>query len=95
MPLPRSSLRFAVAGTFLCALCTLGSLCDQPPVNTWICLNPATGRLDSSIGDWNHYAGGMYDPCHCYDPCGEAPTCPLLVDAGTPGPGCDAGDGGP
>jgi hypothetical protein len=95
MPLPRRSLRLAVAGTFLCALCTLGSLCDQPPNDYWVCINPATGREDPSIGDPNHYSNGMLDPCHCYDPCGEAPICPILVDAGPPGPGCDGGDGGP
>ena len=41
------------------------------------------------------YVNGEFDPCHCYDPCGEANTCPILVDAGPPPLGCDAGDGGP
>jgi hypothetical protein len=38
---------------------------------------------------------GQRDPCHCFDPCGPAETCPILVDAGPPGPGCDGGSGGP
>jgi hypothetical protein len=73
---------------------------------TWICLNPVTGKLDSATFDPNHVVNGMADPCHCYDPCGSQKTCPILVDAGAPGPGCpivdagspahgcDAGDGG-
>jgi hypothetical protein len=77
---------------------TLGSLCAGDPVELWVCLNPETGKLDNSIGDDNHYVNGVFDPCHCYDPCGPAKTCPDLVDAGPLPPGCpagDAGDGGP
>jgi hypothetical protein len=38
---------------------------------------------------------GVFDPCHCYDPCGPSKECPIVVDAGPTPPGCDAGDGGP
>jgi hypothetical protein len=62
----------------------------------WICLNPVTGKIDGSIFDANHFVDGMADPCHCYDPCGPEKSCPIVVDAGPPGPGCDAdaGDAG-
>jgi hypothetical protein len=66
----------------------------------WVCLNPITGKDDLSIYDANHYVGGVFDPCNCYDPCGPQKTCPIVVDAGPAPPGCDvdggadAGDGG-
>jgi len=58
----------------------------------WICLNPVTGKEDSSIYDPNHSVNGVFDPCHCYDPCGPERSCPDVVDAGLLPPGCDAGD---
>jgi hypothetical protein len=63
----------------------------------WVCDNPATGKADVNIGDFNHYTNGVYDPCFCYDPCGPHPECPILVDAGPPPMGamCDAGKDGP
>jgi hypothetical protein len=61
----------------------------------WVCLNPATGKVDDAPYDDNHYVNGVFDPCHCYDPCGPEKSCPIVVDAGPPAPGCDAGDGGP
>jgi hypothetical protein len=84
-------LRFAVAAAALCALCTLGSLCGPNQSVGWICLNPVTHKEDPSYGDPNHYVGGVFDPCHCYDPCGPAESCPIVVDAGPPPAGCDAG----
>jgi len=91
----RRALGFAVvvplASAALGAAACFGP--DQPVI--WICLNPVTGKEDPSIGDANHYANGEPDPCHCYDPCGPQETCPIVVDAGPLGPGCDTGDGGP
>jgi hypothetical protein len=70
--------------------------CGPDVTMVWVCLNPKTGHEDPSIGDPNHYVGGVFDPCHCYDPCGESLECPIDVDAGTLPPGChtDAGTGG-
>ena len=96
MLLPPRFLRAAVVlvalAAVLVALAAVG--CGPDVMNLWICINPATGKLDTSIGDPNHYVDGMADPCHCYDPCGPAPTCPFVVDAGPLPPGCDAGAGG-
>jgi hypothetical protein len=88
-------LALAVAGAAIAAAVP-GALagCGPDNVTLWVCLNPATGKLDTSIYDDSHYVDGMPDPCHCFDPCGPAPTCPVVVDAGPPGPGCDAGHGG-
>jgi hypothetical protein len=94
-PPPRPTLRSAVALAALVVSGTLGAAVGcAPDRGIWFCLNPATGREDPSIGDTNHFVNGEYDPCHCFDPCGEADTCPILVDAGPPPLGCDAGDGG-
>jgi hypothetical protein len=62
----------------------------------WICNNPLTGKEDPTVYDSNHYVNGVFDPCHCYDPCGESKECPILVDAGPPPPDamCEVGDGG-
>ena len=57
----------------------------------WICFDPGTGHLGTYY-DANHYVNGVFDPCHCYDPCGPEKSCPIPVDAGTPPSGCDAGD---
>jgi hypothetical protein len=61
----------------------------------WVCFDPGTGH-EGTYHDDNHYVGGVFDPCHCYDPCGPADTCPILVDAGPPpaDAGCDKSDGG-
>lgn len=64
---------------------------DQHEV--WVCLNPITGKEDVNTYDANHYVGTVFDPCHCYDPCGPLKSCPIVVEAGPPGPGCDAGAG--
>lgn len=93
---PRA-LRSALPVVVLVAFGTFGAVaCIFGPEETiiWTCLNPETGKLDSSIYDENHIVNGEVDPCHCYDPCGPEKTCPIVVDAGEPGPGCDAGDGG-
>jgi hypothetical protein len=76
---------------------TLGALACFGPAQSviWICLNPQTGKEDGTVYDDSHYVDGMADPCHCYDPCGPEKSCPIVVDAGPPAPGCDAGDGGP
>jgi hypothetical protein len=58
-----------------------------PYPEIWVCFDPGTGH-EGTYYDGNHYSHGVSDPCHCYDPCGPADTCPILVDAGPP---CDAG----
>jgi hypothetical protein len=96
-PPPRRPLRAAVALAALVASGTLGSICGYNQ-EIWLCLNPVTGKEDGNWYDTNHYVNGVADPCHCYDPCGPEKSCPIVVDAGPPGPGCetgDAGDGGP
>jgi hypothetical protein len=88
-------LCFAVAILALAAPAVLGALaCLGPDVNVvWSCINPETGMLTGAPYDANHYVGGVFDPCHCYDPCGELKSCPITIDAGSPPPGCDAGQG--
>jgi hypothetical protein len=94
-------MRSAVALAALVASGTLGAVVACGPwgqTEVWFCLNPVTGKFDKNIGDQDHYVNGEFDPCHCYDPCGPTKMCPIVVDAGPPGPGCpvgDAGDGGP
>jgi hypothetical protein len=90
----RSLRLWAVAVAALCALCTLGSLCGPDQSVVWICLNPATGKIEGAPYDNNHYVNGVFDPCHCYDPCGPLKSCPGDVDAGPLPAGCDAGDAG-
>jgi hypothetical protein len=98
--LPRSRfLRVAVTLAGLGTAVRLGAIvgaagCGPNTSFFWICLNPVTGKEDGSIYDANHYVNGVADPCHCYDPCGPEKTCPIVVDAGPPGPGCEAGAGG-
>jgi hypothetical protein len=94
-PTPRRALRSAVALAAIVASGTLGFFCGPEQDVVWICLNPVTGKLDDAPYDDNHYVNGVFDPCHCYDPCGPEKSCPGLVDAGPLPPGCDAGDGGP
>jgi hypothetical protein len=86
-------LHLGVALVALAASAGIGSTVGCGPVDSmfWVCLSPVTGKLDGNIFDANNYANGEPDPCHCYDPCGPAQTCPIVVDAGPPGPGCDAG----
>ena len=95
----RRALRFAVALVVLVVVAALGAVVGCGPEQTviWLCLNPVTGHEDSSVYDANHYVNGVFDPCHCYDPCGPEKSCPDAVDAG-PVPtdaGCEAGEGGP
>jgi hypothetical protein len=66
--------------------------CGPDQMEIWFCLNPATGKVDGAPYDANHYVKGVFDPCHCYDPCGPEKSCPIVVDAGLPPLGCDAGD---
>ena len=96
-----SVLRFslaAFAASSLLAAAALGS-CGINTEAIWICNNPATGKApDDAIYDPKHYVDGVFDPCHCYDPCGELPQCPILVNDGGPAPGAvcaDAGTDGP
>ena len=99
-PHPMTPLRFALVVVALAATFTsvLGVGCGPDQQEIWVCFDPGTGH-EGTYHDNNHYVGGVFDPCHCYDPCGPADTCPFLVDAG-PRPldaGCnpgDAGDGG-
>jgi hypothetical protein len=98
-PPPPHRLRLALAVAVVLAVGVPVALagCGPDQAYAWICLNPVTGKEDGSIYDYNNYVNGMADPCHCYDPCGPAKSCPIVVDAGPPGPGCDvsdAGDGG-
>ena len=60
-------------------------------------LDPATGKESNVDYDPNHYVGGVFDPCNCYDPCGPSKACPIVVDAGPPplDAMCDAGADGP
>jgi hypothetical protein len=92
------ALRFAAALAVLLTSAGLGVFagCGPDQDVSWICLNPVTGKIDGSYYDTNHVVNGVVDPCHCYDPCGPLKSCPIVVDAGTPPPGCDvdAGDGG-
>ncbi len=95
-PFAPRTLRFALP--LLVVLLAFGALvavaCEPNNSTFWVCLNPVTGKLDGTIYDENNFVNGEADPCHCYDSCGPADTCPIVVDAGEPGPGCDAGDGG-
>jgi hypothetical protein len=70
-----------------------GAGCGPEQSVFWVCLNPVTGKEDGSIYDENNYVNGEPDPCHCYDICGPQKTCPIVVDAGTPDPGCGQGGG--
>jgi hypothetical protein len=94
----RHALRFAVAAAVVAplafAVLGAGSGCGPDETMIWFCLNPVTGKIDDSIYDSNHLVNGEPDPCHCYDPCGPEKTCPIVVDAGPPGPDCGAGGGG-
>lgn len=95
------ALRFALAAVFLAPLAagafTVG--CGPNQTDGWICFDPGTGHLGTYY-DTNHYAtNGVFDPCHCYDQCGPADTCSIVVDAGPPpaDAGCmddGGGDGG-
>src|SRR5262249_30207900 len=86
---PRRALRFAPAVVAL--LSTAG--CGLDAQMFWVCLNPQNGKPDGTVGDPNHYVGGVFDPCHCYDPCGRSVECPIVVDAGATPLGCRI-DGG-
>jgi hypothetical protein len=88
-------LRAALALAVLGAAVGLGAAegCGPDQNTFWVCLNPQTGKEDGSIYDANNFVDGMPDPCHCYDACGPAKTCPIPVDAGTPPSGCDGGTG--
>jgi hypothetical protein len=98
--LPRRARRLGRALAVAAALAAAavfgaGAACvDNIPY--WVCFDPGTGH-DGNYYDSSHYVDGMIDPCHCYDPCGPANTCPIIVDAGPPPPGamCDAGADGP
>jgi hypothetical protein len=91
----RRALRFALALGALGAAAVLGAAvgCGPDVSMIWVCNNPITGKVDPNAYDASHYVGGVFDPCHCYDPCGETKMCPILVDAGPRPPGCDAGSG--
>lgn len=91
---PMLALRLCAAAVVVSVLlaAALGS-CGGPQ-EIWACIDPATGKLDDNAPyDPNHYtAAGVYDPCHCYDPAGPRPQCPILVDGG---PDADAGPDAP
>lgn len=89
--------RLLRASLALAALCAAGlrasAGCGPSESFFWLCLNPKTGKEDGSIYDSSHYVHGVADPCHCYDPCGPQKTCPIVVDAGPPPPGCNGSTG--
>ena len=92
------ALRFATAAlvaSLLLAAAALGSCGPIQEITLWVCNNPATGKADTSIYDANHYVDGVFDPCHCYDPCGELPQCPILVNDGGPAADAACADAGP
>jgi hypothetical protein len=94
----RRVLGFAVAAALGVPLAS-GAIsvgCGPNQTEIWFCLNPQTGLETDAPYDANHYANGVFDPCHCFDPCGPQKTCPISVDAGPPPPdaGCDEGDAG-
>jgi hypothetical protein len=93
---PRRLLRFALAAAVFLVPVALGVAvgCGPDQSLVWICLNPVTGKLPGAPYDSTHYVNGVFDPCHCYDPCGPEKSCPMLVDAGPAPPGCDGGDSG-
>src|SRR5262249_28479253 len=96
---PRPSRRAVCLASALCCLVSsagVGNIgCGPDNSVVWFCLNPATGTLDGAPYDANHFVGGVFDPCHCYDPCGALKSCPISVDAGARRPGaCDGGTGG-
>ncbi len=88
---PMSALRFSVAVAAIAAP-ALGS-CSFGNQPLWSCLDPATGQPIDGPYDATHYVGGVFDPCHCYDPGGPEPQCPIEVDAGPRDAG--SGDAGP
>jgi hypothetical protein len=88
---PRHLFCATVASTLLAA--ALGS-CGPNSQELWECNNPVNGKADPSVYDANHYVNGVFDPCHCYDPCGELPQCPLLINDGGPAPDAACGDAG-
>jgi hypothetical protein len=97
-------LRFALAATVVATVVAStasvigGGGCGPDQTEVWFCLNAETGKLQDGTYDPNHYVNGVFDPCHCYDPCGPLKSCPDVVDSGPLPPGCDAGggsDGGP
>jgi hypothetical protein len=98
LPTPRRAFPFALAvlATLAAGGFCAGVGCGPDQTMVWFCLNPDSGKLNDAPYDANHNDdAGVFDPCHCYDPCGPAKTCPITVDAGPPPLGCDAGDGGP
>lgn len=90
-----AALRFAAVAAVVAPLAALAFGGCGPNANeVWLCLDPVTGKESNAQYDPNHYVNGVFDPCHCYDPCGPQKTCPDVVDAGPLPPGCPAGDGG-
>ncbi len=89
---PVHPLRLVVVVTALFAGAALGSCFGNQDL--WSCLDPATGVPIDGPYDEGHYDEAGFDPCHCYDPGGPEPQCPIAVDAG-PGNVGDAGDAGP
>jgi len=86
------ALRFAAA-SFAASVLLAAALASCGPiqnVEVWICLNPVTMKEDPNEYDPNHYVNGVFDPCHCFDPGGPEPQCPLEVDAGLVDAGRDA-----
>ena len=91
-PMARRVLGFAfAAATLVSAVLGVAAGCGPDQTMVWFCLNPVTGKVDDAPYDANHYVNGVFDPCHCFDPCGPEKSCPEVVDAGPAAPGCDAG----
>ncbi|MFT3775158.1 MAG: hypothetical protein QM820_58165 [Minicystis sp.] len=88
----RHALGFAVVALAAAFGALVGCIPEEHMI--WFCLNPVTGKVDDAPYDDHNWANGAPDPCHCYDACGPAKSCPIVVDAGPLPLGCDAGDGG-
>ncbi len=87
------ALRLSIAAAASTLLAAALTSCGPTTETTWSCIDPATGKEDSNAPyDPTHYVDGVFDPCHCYDPGGELPQCPILVNGG---PAKDAGQDAP
>jgi hypothetical protein len=92
---PMLALRLSVAAVVASSLLAVAlASCATAYEELWVCNNPVNGKADPTIFDPNHYVNGTADPCHCFDPCGELPQCPILVNDGGPMPGVVCADAG-
>jgi hypothetical protein len=84
-----NALRLSAAAAYVAVILAAVALgaCEDSIQQLWFCDDPATGKQDAnSPYDQTHSVDGVFDPCHCYDPGGPLPQCPILVDAGSDAP---------